>query len=198
MSQFESGHYSGPTMSPPRVAGAMPAEPTTWPMVIGIIGIIFACFGILNGCWGAVSPWAMEQFANALPQHDVDQMEMMRKWRHWIAGSSALGVVVAIVLLLGSIQLLKRRRGARTAIITWSILKFVLSFATSILVYVMYEDQMEAIKNDPDVAQAPTGLLEMLGPVMAIFNFAWYAALPIFMLVWFSRKKIRTETTQWT
>lgn len=193
----QGGFYSGPTMSPPHTRGVMPAQPTSWPHVLGIIGVVISILGILNGLWGAVSPWVMEKFAAAMPQTDVHQAEMMSQWKYWIAGSSAFGLLLAIILLVGSVQLLKRRRSSRATIISWSILKIILAAAASVLVYRMYEDQMEAIKKNPDTAQAPTGLLDVLGPIAAGFNFAWYVALPVFMLIWFNRKKIKAETSGW-
>ena len=63
------------------------------------------------------------------------------------------------------------------------------------------EAMQEAIANDPNV---PAGLSAMMGSMMQAFGVfgvligvLWGWALPVFLFIWFSRKKIRTETAGW-
>ena len=195
MSQVQGGN-TGPMMTPPMKQGAIPAQPSVWPTAIGVIGIIFASFAILGGCWGGISPWIMEAFTQALPEAQQDTMSAMAQWKLWIIVSSVIGVAFGVLLLIGSLRLLSRRQSSRGLIMIWAVLKiFVYAVGSSILSFVMTQAALS--QDDPNTAQLPKGFLEWMGPIGAVFNFLWYSALPVFMLIWFSRPKIKAEMQHW-
>ncbi len=76
---------------------------------------------------------------------------------------------------------------------------------SSIIGFLVQQAQMEAmqrmLEEDPNTAGMMPGffgtLMAIIGPVIFVFAIVWGWALPIFMLIWFSRRKIKAEIAQW-
>ncbi len=188
---------SAQPVAPPTQPGTItaPQRPPNWPAVIGIIAIVFGCFGILGGCAGILSPFTTQMFSGFMPAGQQEALEQ----------SVALNVIygigglfVATVLLLGGIRLRARRRQALLLIRTWAVVKPVLSVGGAVLGYQSMQHQMEAMQNDPNVAAMGTGILSTFGLVGMVIGLLWTCALPIFMLTWFSREKIKSDTEGWS
>ena len=191
------GDDTQPVIAPPQTAGAIPRPQSTWPVVIGVIGLVFSIMAVIGGCWGMASPWVVEMFAKVIPDQEAAQLTSIRQLKYWIVGSSLLGSLVAVVLIVGSIGLIKRRRYSRRYVIAWAFLKIVFAIGAAVLAYVTQQNQIAAMKNESQMASAPAGLLDLLGIITAIVQFVWYSALPLFMLIWFWRPKIRAEMEVW-
>jgi hypothetical protein len=110
-------------MTPPSADQAMPprAAGSQTPTVLGVIGIIWAVISLL--C-------TLNFFGDAQIQAKV-----------YSTVSAVLGLLLGLWLLLGSINLLRRKRSARSLLVSWSIIKIVVTIA--LLVWgLVYADQM--------------------------------------------------------
>ena len=189
-------------MTTPTVAGAIPPKPSSWPMVIGVIAIIFGSLATLGGCFGLVSSLFLDQFMSLVPQGEAEEMtSALDGLKPALIISGALTMVLAIVLLIGGIGLLRRRAWGRSTCLTWAVLKIVLVVGGSVLSYIVQQAQFQAMAEDPNMAGSMPGflpaLMQAMGVVGLVVGVLWGWALPIFMLIWFSRRKIKVETAQW-
>lgn len=189
-------------MTPPTDAGAIPPRRSTWPMVIGIIATILGSLAALGGCFGIGSSLFLDQFMSLVPQgEDAEMTSAMQGLKPAMIISASLTMVVAIVLLIGGIGLLRRRAWGRRTCMTWAGLKMVLVVCNSVLSYIFQQAQFQAMVEDPNMAGNMPGflpaLMQAMGAVGLVFGLIWGWALPIFMLIWFSRRKIKAEVAQW-
>lgn len=112
-----------PSILPP---DDLEAREIRWPTVLGVISMIYAGFALIaNGCGGA-SPFAMP-FILRMSGLDMGDFAMA-PWLLWVTvGSGAIGMIMAIVLFVGGISLLRRRRSALTVLKAWVSITVVLS-----------------------------------------------------------------------
>ncbi len=198
------------TMTPPTVPTTAPQQrlrrPSQWPTVIGILAIIFGAFAVLGGCGGIVSPWFMSAIVEAMPEDHTMGMEAMVEWGHWMIGSSLVGLGLGVLLLLGGVSLMQRRPRGRTMCLTWALLRMPVVGLGLVVGYLMQQDQLMAMQemfaSDPSV---PAAMSAMFGRFMqagvlagSVIGLLWGWALPVFMLIWFSRGKIKTEVAAWS
>ncbi|MDA0296547.1 MAG: hypothetical protein O3A31_11285 [Planctomycetota bacterium] len=123
MNTQDSQVGSSPPILPP---DDLEAKRVRWPTVIGVISMIYAGFALIaNGCGGA-SPFAMP-FILRMSGLDMGDFQMA-PWLLWVTvGSGAIGMIMAIVLFVGGISLLRRRRSALTVLKAWVSITVVLS-----------------------------------------------------------------------
>ena len=192
-------------MTPPTDAGAIPPKPSSWPTVIGVIAIILGSLATLQGCMGLGWPALAALFTSALPEEQAGMMDATTAFAPLMMISAGLTLAVAIVLLIGGIGLTKRSPRSPKTCRIWAGLKMLLVVYSSIVGYLVQQAQMEAmqrmLEEDPNTAGAMPGffgtLMAIVGPVILVFAIVWGWALPIFMLIWFSRRKIKAEVAQW-
>ena len=192
-------------MTPPTDAGAIPPRKTTWPMVLGIIAIILGSLATLQGCMGLGWPALAGLFTSALPEEKAEMLDATKSLTPLIMISAGLTMAIAIVLLIGGIGLTKRNPRSPKTCKIWAGLKMVLVVYSSIVTFLSTQAQMEAmqrmLEEDPNTAGMMPGffgtLMAIIGPVILVFAIVWGWALPIFMLIWFSRRKIKAEVAQW-
>ncbi|MCH8969802.1 MAG: hypothetical protein IIA66_11880 [Planctomycetes bacterium] len=187
---------SAQPVAPPTQPGtiASPQRPANWPTAIGIIAIVFGTLGTLGGLLGALSPVTIAIFSEfMLP----GQEEGLQQTMAWSVAYGIGGMIIAILLLIGGIRLRSRRRQAVVLIRTWAIVKILLSVGGTVIGYQSVQLQMEAIQNDPSSPIMNTGIMGTFGMVGMVVGLLWAFVLPVFMLAWFARKKIKSETESW-
>ncbi len=192
-------------MTSPTDAGAIPPKPSSWPMVLGIIAIILGLLATLQGCMGLGWPALAALFTSALPEEQARMMDATKSLAPQMMILAGLTMAIAIVLLIGGIGLTKRSPRSPKTCRIWAGLKMLLVIYSSIVGYLVQQAQMEAmqrmLEEDPNTAGMMPGffgtLMAIIGPVIFVFAIVWGWALPIFMLIWFSRRKIKAEVAQW-
>ena len=104
-----------PNATPPQQPGEIgsPEQAATWPTVIGVISIVFGSGACLGGVWGFLAPRLMEVVADQVPQRQGAPFAAMQEWNTWIVVSSALTMLIGVVLLVAGIDLVRRRRRGR-------------------------------------------------------------------------------------
>jgi hypothetical protein len=198
-------------VAPPTVPGELESptrrRSSTWPVVIGIIAVIVGSLGALTNLWGAVAPFFMHAFTgvvasmpnNGQAQDPGAMFEAMSEYRYWMLATSGFAVVLSIWLLITGILLMARHRAAWRLSVTWACLKLVAVVAAVMVTYVVQRAQFEAMNTNPN-SPAPAMFGKMTS-IMAIGTscvvLVWGWAFPIFILIWFYLRPIRTETADW-
>ncbi len=195
------------TFSPPIASsasqwtGADPEQPPVWPKVIGIIAVILGGLGILGGGWALIMPFFMDLMMGLMPKGQVpgiESLQMLKDWQGWLAVSSLLMIGLATLLLFVGIGLLKRRRWAVRLGVWWSILKVLFVVAQNVVGLSMQEAQMEALSEQmSNIPGMSSGFISAMAVMGMIVGIAWGWALPVFLLIWFSRAKIKEEVAGW-
>lgn len=201
MSSEQPGPFKATPMTPPTEIGyaPVPPAPSSWPTVIGIIAIVFGAGGILGGCWGSIAPLMLDQMTSFMPTAaSRAQLEIVGQWAGLSVALSAGALLVATLLLIAGIGLVKRTAWAARATIVWVVAKLLFVAGQSIATYFIQQETMAAIsQSDPSLAQMPPGATEMMVVGGTACALLWGWALPIFMLIWFARGKIRAEVATW-
>lgn len=197
--------------SPPTAPGAMvsrlaPAAPA-WATVLGILSIVFGVLGALSKCWGIATLFfftAMERFFASMPEDEVPEgigqsFSMMGVYAWPIAGVSLLKTAVACLLVAVGIGLLKQRAWAPAWAIRYAVLDMVLTLGEGALGVLSQAAQFEAMQ-----AADPSGF-GTIGPGVSVFSRVMVVGgvlvslvWPVFLIVWFTRRRIREATSTWT
>ncbi len=192
---MDTADTTPPSMTPPTDLGELPAKRTTWPTAFGVIGIIFASVGLFGGCCGIVMPLIWPAYVNWLANFVPDEkmVEAMRQMRPpiaWTLLSSVLGLAMAILLLTGSIKLIRRNASgvSMCKLWAWIIIPWML---IAIPVSIKIQPQMP-----PDLQQGGLGMQAgaVIGPCMGV---VWGLTFPIVMLIWFARRAIKDDVRGW-
>ncbi len=184
-----------PSMTPPVDLGELPDVPSRWPMVFGVIGIIFASLGLLGGCCGIMMPliWPayVDWLANFMPNEKmVEAMRQMRPPIAWTLLSSVLGLAMAILLLTGSIKLIRRKASGVSMCKLWAWINIPWTLI-AIPLSMMIQPQMP-----PDLQQGGFGM-QAGAAFGACFGAVWGLTFPIVMLIWFARRAIKDDVRGW-
>ena len=177
-------------------------------MVIGVIGVVFGSGGILGGCFGACSGLMVGALTNFMPPGQPTGMEILQDptWKIYTIASSLVTIGVAALLLIGSISLLRRRlSGVKTCRI-WAVVKMVVALANAPIGYLFGQAQIEQMEqmsqNMPGGGAGGfgpmAGLMQSIGVAGVVIGVLWGCALPVFLLIWFSRAPIKREIAQWS
>lgn len=181
-------------------------QKSSWPIVLGIICVVFGILGVLGGMCGIGSSVLQGMLAGAMPS-DPEMQEMQAAFTHlWplMLATQTFEMVIAIVLAVGGFALISRRPWSRKTLLWWSGLRMVAVIGS---VLVMYQFQQAILQMAQEVGSqdGANPMPPMIGMFMnfgfgisAAFRIIWGWALPIFVLIWMNRDKIRSEVQAWT
>ena len=101
-------------ISPPTQVGAypVPVRPSSWPVVVGIIGIVLAAIDLVGGCGGLVTPFFADAIKKIVPAGQATGMEFVQQNMAWTVVQALFSMGVAVLLLVAAIGLMKRRAWA--------------------------------------------------------------------------------------
>lgn len=179
------------------------ANKTPWSTIIGIIAIVFGGGGILTGLMGMLAPLFNQLFIEFMPADQTAMYQTQARYQWWGVGLSVAAMLVAVLLLVGGIGLLKRRPAAVSRLKTWAVAKIVLTLAMATFQGVMQAGMWESMQQQAQqqTQQPGAALPEVFSNLMiamtVAFTLAWGLALPVFMLIWFGRKKVTAEVRSW-
>jgi hypothetical protein len=165
--------------------------------VFGVVGIILASLGLLNGCCGLGSPLLLRWLVGfmegqeGVTEQDIQRVEAAIPPMAWIMPASLVTLALSVILLIGAIRLLRRLSSGiglcklwAWLTIPWSLVGFVANMVFQLQV--------------PKDAQQLGGIGPYLG--LAIGG-CWVLVLgvgfPLFMLYWFMREPVRAEIADW-
>ena len=203
MAMQETGGVPAPATTPPTLPAELVASPrpTGWPMVIGVIAIVIGALGALGGLCGAASPWFAGFIMNQMPEAQRGAIEVTQKWWGWTVTAYLVSTAVAILLLVAGAGLVRRRAWARRTCINWAVLKMLLVVATTAMSYPIARETSEVtLRPSASAPSTPVNVQQFaeLGMIVGLtFGLLWGWALPVFLLIWFARGKIRNEVAGW-
>jgi len=112
-------------------------------------------------------------------------------------GLSLLATLVAVMLLVGGIRLLRRRASSVALLRAWAVAKLVLALLLAGYALLIFASNLEMMQAELQPSGTSADTMRAAAFFGVAFNLIWQWALPIFMLVWFSRAPIRASTARW-
>ena len=138
------------TMSAPDME--MPSKRSSWPTVLGILGIVLASLGLLGGFCGLLGGLFMssllEMIASSMPEDQRAEMVASMPEGGYMLVEGIAGLALGLMLLVGSIRLVKRRASCRSLLNTWAMVSIIYMIASSTyqitVVFPQMHEKMEA------------------------------------------------------
>jgi hypothetical protein len=186
---------------PPTARASAPHAPSrsTWPIVLGVIAIVFGALGMLKGIWGLLTPLFMDAMADMMPDESAAPFEVMEKWASYFAAMYTATILAAGVLLAAGIGLVKRLQWGVTAVWLWVFVRIVVAVGEAVLGSQAQHEQLTAMaQQDPSLQGMGSDFASGMAALTLVVTLLWGCALPVFMLIWFLRKKIKAEVTGWS
>ncbi len=180
---------AGPLARP--ALGYASGAPSTWPTVIGVIGIVFGAGAVLLTLGGFGFALLMRNAPGMPPNPQFED-----RWLPWTLASMFVTCAVAILLLVAGVGITKRRAWAPRLAKVWAILKMVIVLGSMIIGFQTQQETMEALQQSAGPSPMPN--LEGLVAFSMCGGVLWGWALPVFMLIWFSRSSVKEEISRWS
>jgi len=164
-----------PSMYPP--GPAEPDKTPAWAIAIGVISIIYASLGLICTPVSLVS-------SRAMPSPPGFE-EMLPPWfETYSIVAGLVGMGVAVILLVAGIGLVRRRGGAVSLHVVYGLIAVLMGIVGMFVTFAAFDfSRLEG----PAKAGAIGGVA---GGIIGL-------AYPIFVLIWFSRAKIRQQAAGW-
>jgi len=183
--------------APPTVPGDLRERPTTWPTAVAILGIVYAVLGILGGIWSVIG-WAFQgAFMGGAGGAMEDVHASQRGFMPAAIGTGILSALAAVLLLVGSIALLRRRPRARPLLLVWSVIQLAAAAAGAAVAVLMQRAMFDAMTESSGMPGPPAGLGVLIAAVTVFFTLLWGWTPAIFLLLWLNRARIKTEIATW-
>lgn len=196
-----------PPVAPPTTQGDfVPVKPPeSWPTVIGVISIIFGSLGVLSGACGGALLLLSGPLVSMIPKEQAAEMEVQLSsglpYPVLQGGVMLLELVISVMMLVGGIVLLRRKRSARGLLVGTAWLDLLANTVGAVVGFMVMQAQMKAMQENAEVAQQmPAGfgaLAQGAGGVMAFVQWLFLAIWPVFVLIWFSRSRVRESVETW-
>ena len=158
--------------------GAEVLRRPAWATAIGVISVVFGSLGVICTPVNLV----MQQRNPAMKAI----FEHAPEWfRAYVLVSQAIGIVMALWLLAAGVLLLGRKPSAGLTHVAYSSVSLVMTVVgTAVTAVAMSSGTM------PENVAAPAQFGLCIGMVIG-------PAYPVFLLIWFMRRKIRQEMASW-
>jgi hypothetical protein len=149
---------------------------TAWPTVLGIVGIVMASLGLVGALCAATMPLWMVLLEGLhdepLTVHPATVLMMV------------FHTLLEVLLLIASIQLIKRRATAIGLWRKWAWAAIVVTIVGAVVSATL----------DPASAE---GLPPFMPVVIVACSLVFSLALPVFALIWLHRPTIQNEIAAW-
>ncbi len=180
----QTGHTVEPTLVAPPAGIAVAAGRSTWPLVIGIVSVVFGAGGTLYNGFNLVV--RLLSLGSSAPSVLLEVAAM------------SLWLCMSLWLLAGGIGVIQRKQQAAVSIRRWAIVKtilYVTCFSFAVLAFVFFGDMVRETLEElgGETAGLSVGLLAALTAIVL----GWVLAWPIFILIWFSRDAIQEDVGTW-
>jgi hypothetical protein len=186
------------------------AEPTRWPLIVGVIGLVYgilgSCMYSFGGVWLFIGPSFMASFMGM-----SDFPAMPNVW--FLLFSSVAAVILGIMLIVGSVQLLRRRPSAGKTLLAWVVGRMILVVIGLVGGFVTLPSQIEyaermdaAVREMVESRQAGASASmppfdrarqEQIGRWSLIGMNVLVVAFPLFVGILLTNPKKRAEIESW-
>ena len=180
-------------LTPPTTPVSLPTEPrpTRWPTVIAVIGIIWSVLGISCSLWGTADEFFRQPSTATQPAAGLAGGGTMR----FVAALDYLvNVGLCIVLLIAGVGLLRRRPWSARFARLWAVLDLILMVVGTLVLYDYYKRQFVVSIADSGLSMGTVGILYA---TLTFFGLLVSFVFPVFVLIWFARRKIKDEVATW-
>lgn len=194
----------GAAAHPPTQRGTVvvPVRTPRWAVVLGVVAMVFALGGGAFGLVTTLTPLisgAASTVTGSLPAPQRLPLDTVAKYAYQYAAMGVAILLVAMLLLTGGIGLLMARRWSVPVLLTWAALKVMLAAWEVALAVVIHFEQMRAFQ--AITVTPPTGgvagVASWVNLVFQGFNLAFKCALPVVVVWWLMRRRIREQTRTW-
>ena len=188
-----------PAMHPPMMPGINAAPRSVWPSVLGIVAMVFGVLGTLQGGLGLLAPIFLGRFRTFVSStaQGADPLAGFDQHKTEMTISALLTIAAGTWLVAGAILLVQRMRAARIVLLSWAAIKMGVVVFGAWLGYIMNQAQFAAMQQSGTVPPGMTGMMGVMSAVGAVIGIAWGWCLPIFMIIWFMRPKVRRDIATW-
>lgn len=177
--------------------------PPRWPLVIGILAVIWGGITLLGSLISVITTLVMTQPLGGSGEDSAAgaggaAMLNFMQGPIWTTFSTVTNVAAGVLLIAGGIGLIRLRRWSVTALKVWawvSIAMVVLGVVFAIIAF----DAIMATAMPPDQPPPPFGAGMMTAIIigsMAI-GFLFGLAVPSAVLIWFQRQTVRAQIATW-
>ena len=204
---FESQDFPASEAPPTEAGDFVPVTPPEgWPTVIGILAIIFGALGAIGAGCGAAALVAAPAFVNVIPEgpeRDQLQQQLKQSMSHvpLQVGVQLIEFVLAIVLIVGGVQLLKRSRAAAKTLTIYAVGDLISNTLVLIVGIMASSAQAKMMSENPEMQQqmpqGMQGFMRAAGVFGAVLEWIFTAIWPVFLLLWFRRTKIKDSIATW-
>lgn len=208
---------SAPPTTPGPISQIRSRAGNTWPDVIGIISIILGSLAALGGIINALTQALMSFWAPAVsgasnapppsgsgnPPFDLSSMlRSMGQWAPLASAANLLLCAIAGLLIFSGAGVLKRRRWGAVWIKRWAVIKILGGVLMAVVTGLMQSAQFSSMSQSGAAGSGPgSAAIGAMAPVIAAFTgcftILFYAAYPIFILIWMNRSLIKAQTRSW-
>ncbi len=193
-------------LPPPLPPSAPPVG--KWPVVVGTLAIVFGTGGLLQSLTSPLGTFVLRTQMEGFAEQGADQGKIdayLAEYARFVSTSSIALGAVALLLLVGGILLLRRRRLSVPLLQAWAVLKIVVGGYFLFRATAMTRQQMALLFESTLPAGGPGGPeTAMLGQITSWtvglslgMGFLWLAAFPVFLIVWFNRRRIQQQIAAW-
>lgn len=192
---------SPPTRAAPPTSPGVPHRPkATWPNVLGIVLIVFGVGAALGGVWSAIGFWAMRLLIPAIDDIPI-AAGAMREMQWMMIPLGVAAIAAGVWCAIAGVGLVRRQPWAPRSAAWWALAKIILGVATAGVNVFMQHTMMQAQVSSTGGAGSPS-FMPIFYDVWAVLMFAmytcWFAALPVFTLLWLRMNSVRAEIAQWS
>ena len=185
---------------PPQTSGG-------WPVVIGVISLIYACGGLL--CQVAAGSMAMlGDFLASLGGLDVEIPPVIKAIG---VGLAAMTFIAGLIMLMGAIHLLRRRRAGPKLLKAWVVLRLILiavGFSTMFITAPAQIEFQRTMLEAQNERVREAGREDLVKPIddesiwrthmiQGVIMTGITAIYPVFIGIWLSRRPIKDEVAKW-
>jgi hypothetical protein len=193
------------TSTPPPIDPSdLPGPKRSWNRTIGGIALIFGILGLLGALIAPVSLTFTKIMMKTFEEQGADSADVADYIEKLSSLSmmSTIGLaILGIMLAVGGIFLMKTKRLGSPLLKIWAVLKIVFGIFVNYKNYGLTQQQMKIQTSvggmDPTAAEMTESITNIAVLVGMIFGTLWVIALPVFLLIWLNRSKIKTDISAW-
>lgn len=184
---------------PPMQSAPPAAKRSSWPIFVGVIGLVMGILSILGGCMGLGSLFFVEWLIEMTGEDDAGHLLVLKDWMLFTIISQIGTMLLAVMLITASAGLLKRAAWAATLCMVWAVTKIIFELACFVPAMQLQSEQMAATLEEGD-GQIPAGFenfMQIFAVGTTCLSYLFILALPAFFIIWFMRGAVREEVASW-
>ncbi|MCH2162371.1 MAG: hypothetical protein MK085_10925 [Phycisphaerales bacterium] len=181
---------------PPRVRPNTPKKKAVWPVVLGIVAILFAVFGTLGVLWQLLAEF-LPFLQGMQDETSVRLQEIMKGHGVLYVCSQVMQYSLLAALWVMGIGMVRRRPWGVTAgrIYGWGTL---LAMLIGIAVFAMAYPEFSKVI-DEGLGGVPAGIpIQTITLVFSILGFLWQLMIGVGLIAWLGSQRVRGEWMTWS